>query len=304
MRKALTGLVMAACVFAFAGRALAHIQVEGSPFLIFQLTATELSQINIKDGTTADWESLFDPSVSAPQFFASPTVGDGAQYDPNDLDFRIWLGWTGGTVPHLYLAIQRVDNVYINQYAGGNPGDLWQDDSIEFMLDGDHSGGQYGGWNADQYASEEELKLINNSQAQQYLGTDVSPDGITVGYLGAGTGWVNKPPYGDGGGGHAGTNPTTSAIEMFVTPMDNCIWNDPAGSTISQVAADKIIGFQISVPDFDTGRGAYHAFHTLSGQAETYRYADRFVDGIMVATEGPTAVEQSSWADVKASFTR
>lgn len=306
MRKAVAGLVAAACVFAFAGGALAHIDVEGSPFLMFELTDAELAAIDIKDGSIADWEALFDPSVVATDFFADPGVGDGAQYDPNDLDFRIWFGWTSVTRGnHLYMALQRVDNVFINEYAGGSPGELWRHDSVEFMLDGDHTGGQYGGWEAGQYETEEELKLINNSQAQQYLGISSSPDNILVGYLGSGTGWVNFPPYADAGGGNSGTAPTTSVIEFFVTPFDNLIWNDPEGSVQSELVADKIVGFQISVPDFDTAPSSYHAFHTLSGQSATYRFAERFVDGVLVGSEGGgTAVEQTSWADIKSSFAR
>jgi hypothetical protein len=306
MRKALTGLLASAIVCTFAGRALAHIDVEGSPFLVFELAQSELAAIDLKDGSIADWEALFDPSLLATDFFSDPNVGDGAQYDPNDLDFRIWLGWTRQAQGnHVYLAMQRVDNVLINEYAGGAPGDFWRHDSVEFMLDADHSGGQYGGWTeGTDYTTEEELKLINNAQAQQYLGIAGSPDAIHVGYLGAGTGWVNILPYADGGGGDAGTNPTVSAIEFYVTPFDNLIWNDPAGSVIGTLDPDNIIGFQISVPDFDTAPSAYHAVHTLSGQAETYRYADRFVDGIMVAGEGTTAVEETSWADVKASFAK
>lgn len=305
MRKAVAGLVAAACVFAFAGGALAHIDVAGSPFLLFELTDAELAAIDMDDASVADWEALFDPSLGAADFFSDPTVGDGAQYDPNDLDFRIWLGWTNvSRGNHVYLTIQRVDNVYINEYAGGAPGELWRYDSIEFMLDGDNSGGQYGGWSADQYESEEELKLINNGQAQQYVGIADSPDGIRTGYLGAGTGWVTVPPYSYAGGGSTGTNPTSSVIEMYVTPFDNLVWNDPAGSDQTDLVAGNMVGFQISVPDFDTAPSAYHAFHTLSGQAQTFRYAERFVDGILVGAEGGTAVEQTSWADVKASFAR
>jgi len=305
MRKAVTGLMVAACVFAFTGNALAHIDVAGSPFLLFELTQSDLGKINLKDASVADWEALFDPSLVATNFFADPAVGDGAQYDPNDLDFRVWMGWTRQSQGnHVYFAIQRVDNSFINTYPGGAPGDLWKFDSVEFMLDGDHTGGQYGGWDATQYTSEDELKLINNAQAQQYLGISNSPDNILVGYLGSGTGWVNSLPYADAGGGNSGTNPTTSVIEFFCTPYDNLIWNDPAGSTMSVLIPDKIVGFQVSVPDFDTEAGAYHAFHTLSGQGATYRFADRFVDGILVGSDQATAVESASWADVKASFAR
>jgi hypothetical protein len=306
MRKSLCGLFAAALVVGLTANAQAHIDVAGAPFLLFEMGDADLAAIDIKDGTLSDWDSQFGvPSLVATDFYADPTVGDGAQYDPNDLDFRIYLGWTRqNRGNHIFVAIERVDDVYINEYEGGNPGSLWTQDAIEFMVDGDHTGGQYGGWPSADYTAEE-LLLINNQQAQQYEGIPESPDGLLVGYLGAGTTWVNLPPYADGGGAAVGTSPTVSVVEWYLTPYDNLIWNDPAGSVQSTLIPDKIIGFQISVPDFDTEPRAYHAFHTLSGQAETFRYAERFVDGILVGSDDvSSAVESSSWAQIKGSFAR
>ena len=45
----------------------------------------------------------------------------------------------------------------------------------------------------------------------------------------------------------------------------------------------------------DEAPSDYRAFHTLSGQAATWRFAERFVDGRLVGT-GETAVEEDSWA--------
>ena len=308
MKRKVAGLLALTMVLAFSGTALAHIDVEGSPFLIFEMSTSEIQSIDIKDGSVADWEALYDPNLLPTDFFADPTVGDGAQYDPNDLDFRIWFGWTrpiNGN--HIYFAVERVDDVYLNEYEGGNPGSLWQHDSVEFMIDGDHTGGQYGGWTSgEHYETEEELKIINNAQAQQYLCIPESPDGYYAGYLGSGTGWVNTPSYMDAGGGVVGTNPTISVIEFYTTAFNNIIWNDPDGSDAAELTPDLIVGFQISVPDFEVAPASYHAFHTLSGQSETFRYAERFVDGILVGAADPgpgiTAIEASSWAQIKASF--
>ena len=307
MKRTVVSLLTLALVFAFAGGALAHIDVEGSPFLWFELTDEELAIINVRDGSIEDWDSLFEPSLYAPDFYADPDVGQGLPYDPAILDYRIWLGWTrAGRGNHLYLAIERIDAVYVNEYEGGAPGQIWQYDSIEFMVDGDHSGGQYGGWEPEFYDTEEELLLIDNAQAQQYVAIAVTPDDQHIGYLGAGTGWVIRPPFADAGGAAWGADPNISVIEMYVTPFDNCIWNDPDNSVVSTLEPDRIIGFQISVPDFDVEPRAYTAFHTLSGQGATFKYAERFVDGVLVGADidptDPTAVQSSSWADIKSSF--
>ena len=79
-----------------------------------------------------------------------------------------------------------------------------------------------------------------------------TPDGRHVGYLGKGTEWVTALPYADGGGGSTGDGPTTTITEFFVTPFDDLIWNSQEASVPSPLFDGKIIGFSITVPDFDT----------------------------------------------------
>ena len=99
------------------------------------------------------------------------------------------------------------------------------------------------------------------------------------------------------------TGPTTTIIEFFVTPFDDLIWNSPDDSVASPLFDGKIIGFQISAQDMDEGPSDYRAFHTLSGQAATWRFAERFVDGRLVGVGGDgTAVEEDSWGRIKAVF--
>ena len=273
-------------------------------YLLFEVPEAELLDIDLRDASIADWEDVIgEPSLIATDFFADPTVGDGAQYDPADLDYRIWLGWNS-SLGTLWMGMERIDNTYINEYAGGDLGSLWQYDAIEFMVDGDHTGGDYTG-SADENWTAEEKDLNNNRTAQQYVAIADTPDGRHVGYLGKGTEWVNALPYADGGGGSIGEGPTTSIIEFFITPFDDLIWNSPDDSVPSPLTDGKIIGFQISAQDFDRGccEGEnYRAFHTLSGQAATWRYAERFVDGRLVGVGGGTSVEEESWGRIKATL--
>ena len=258
------------------------------------------ADLDITDISVADWEDVVgDPSLVATDFYADPTVGEGAQYDPADMDYRIWLGWNGSSST-MHMAMERVDDVYINEYAGGDLGQLWRHDAIEFMLDGDHTGGDYTG-SADENWTEEEKKFNNNRTAQQYVAIADTPDGRHVGYQGAGAEWVNALPYADGGGGSVGEGPTTSIFEFYVTPFDDLIWNSPDDSKATNLVDGGIIGFQISVPDFDIEPSNYRAFHTLTGQAATWRYAERFADGRLVGAGGGTAVESDSWGRIKAS---
>jgi len=134
-----------------------------------------------------------------------------------------------------------------------------------------------------------------------YVAIADTPDGRHVGYQGAGAEWVNALPYADGGGGSVGEGPTTSIFEFYVTPFDDLIWNSPDDSQATNLVDGGIIGFQISVPDFDIEPSNYRAFHTLTGQAATWRYAERFADGRLVGAGGGTAVESDSWGRIKAS---
>jgi len=298
MRKSLLSLIAAGLIGGMSGTAGAHIG--DNIYLLYEIADADVADIDIFDQSVTDWEDVVgDASLVATDFYQDPTVGDGAQYDPADLDYRIWLGWNASTTT-VHMAMERVDNVYVNEYAGGDLGQLWRHDAIELMLDGDHTGGDYTS-GADPEWTEEEQLLNGNRTAQQYVSVADTPDGRHVGYQGAGSDWVNALPYADGGGGSVGEGPTTSIFEFYVTPFDDLIWNSPDDSKKSNLVDGAIIGFQISVPDFDTEPSAYRAFHTLSGQAATWKYAERFVDGRLVGAGGGTAVESDSWGRIKAS---
>jgi len=292
-------LIAIGLVCSLTGGASAHIGDQ--VYLIFEIPDADTQDIDLRDVSVADWEDVVGDAMFTPlDMYQDPTVGDGAQYDPADLDYRIWVGYNGnqGTV---WMGMERIDNVYINEYTGGDLGSLWQHDAIEFMLDGDHTGGDYTG-SADENWTDEEKTLNGNRTAQQYVAIADTPDGRHVGYQGAGADWVNTLPYADGGGGSIGEGPTTNIIEFFVTPFDDLIWNSPDDSVRSPLVDGKIIGFQISAQDFDTAPTEYRAFHTITGQAATWRYAERFADGRLVGAGGATAVEDDSWGRIKASL--
>jgi len=297
MRRSLMLLIAIGLVCGLTGGANAHIGEK--VFLLFEATADDLADIDLRDGSVEDWEDVFgEPSWVPTDLYADPTVGDGAQYDPADLDYRIWAGWNSDTNT-IWYAMDRIDNVYFGrEYDGSSP---WNYEAIEVMLDGDHTGGDYTG-SANPDWTDEEKKLNNNRTAQQYIAVADDPSGRHVFYLGAGSDWVNELPYADGYGVSVGDGPTQSIIEFFVTPFDDLIWNSPGDSRASNLVAGGIIGFQISCPDTDQAPGQDRAFHTLSGQAATWRFAERFIDARLVGAGGATAVEQASWGRIKASL--
>lgn len=309
MKRTLILLLGAAMVVSYSGTASAHIGT--SIFPVYELPTADLP--DVRDGTLEDWEDVLPGQSLDHNSFLPLAVADGAAVDPADLAYRVFMAWHSAGV-HLFAALERVDDVYVNTYEGGDPINFWQFDSMEFMVDGDHSGGSYNGFSAEEY-SEEERKLLTNFQAQQYVAIPESPDGISMGYQGNGAGWVPFPPYGDGGGFNDGNeSPNTAVIEVMVTPFDELNWQGPEVSRRSTLAAGRIIGFQFSIPDFDAGcaacdPGGYHGFHTLSGQPNTWRLAENFVDGELIGCDTgdcgsapATAVEANSWGRIKAGL--
>ena len=122
-----------------------------------------------------------------------------------------------------------------------------------------------------------------------------------------------REPYAAAGGGVLGATPATTVTEMKVTPFDDLIYDDEAASAASELYPGKVIGFTIHTTDNDAteysdGMGPTH-LQVLSGRVQAYRFADLFVDGLLVgAGEDPSrydddsAVEPSSWGRIKASF--
>lgn len=304
MRRFVTLALAGAFVLAFQRPSTAHIG--GLVYPIYELPTSDLPDIH--DGSIQDWEDVLPGTSLTQNDFAPLNVADGAGINPADLAYRVFMAWHSASQT-VWAAIERVDDVYINTYAGGDLTTIWQYDSIEFMLDGDHTGGSYNGFDANTYSADE-LKQLSNYQAQQYVAIAESPDNKLIGYQGAGQGWVGNPPWADAGGFAQGESPNTSVIELYATAWDALDWRGPELSRRSRLAANGIIGFQISVPDFDTEAGAYHGFHTLSGQANTWRQAENFVDGQLIpcstgdcgSAPTPTAVAEDSWGRIKAAF--
>ena len=140
------------------------------------------------------------------------------------------------------------------------------DSSIAFMVDGDHTGGEYSyllGINCQECTAEEVLE--DNRQAQRWMAIAEAPGGgELLGYDGA-SDWVTKEPYAAAGGGVIGESPATTVTEFKVTPFDDLIYNDEDASEASQLFPGKIIGFTIT-------RRTMTTFGTMTGLGTRCEY--------------------------------
>lgn len=294
-------LTATALVLATLAPALAHVGSRIYP--VFDVSPPYAPDLD--DGSVADWEDIAYDATATSLDFASLAVGDGGSLAPDDLALRMFLGCNDAD-GRIYFALQRFDDVYVNEYDGTGGQSMWRHDNVEIMIDGDHSGGPYNGYSADSF-SDEELKRLVNAQAQHYVAIVESPDGQLLWNLGAGDAWVSRPPWAEVGGFVVDESPHYSLIEGAVTAWDDLSWEGPSFSRRSVLEAGRIIGFQISVADFDTDPGAYHGFHVLEGQESTWRLAERFVDGQLLCTgcdasQVVSAVRVDSWGRIKASL--
>ena len=263
---------------------------------IFEITDNELAQFDLKDGSTEDWENFGEASLTILDFDAYTTAGElvGRQFDPADLDFRVWLAWNA-TQKRIYVAGQFVDDAYV----GVGETDTGAADHLAFDVDADHSGGRHF-----YFSGETQLHL---QHAQRYrVPANVVPEDpveISWGPLSR-SDWMIHPPYADGGWGLVGENPLFWVLEFYVTPFDELIWDDPEGSVISRLDVGTVIGLQVWVMDVDTTAGEFELYLIHDGVPGAGD-ADDFVDGLLIGAgdiPDETAVRSYSWGRIKASL--
>ncbi len=307
-------LSMIGLVVGLLGGAEAQESERLYPFV--ELTDADLDQIDVTDGSIDEWVDLLgEPTLTALDFQTRP---DKAPYDPADMDYRVWLAWHGAT-HRIYVAVERSDDIYINNYDGRDAArsecvSMWgHDSSVQFSVDGDASGGKYSFY-LNEIKDPDEHRLLNYQHAQNYnaLG-DIGGGGgshVCLGGSRAKEDWYNLPPYAEGGGASFGAHPTLSVTEFYVTPFDRLIWNSPAESVVSTLSRGTLIGFILSIRDFDVeGALLAEGYHFINGQDQWSGLfnADDFARGLLVGPGGEipdSAVESLTWGRIKATFVR
>lgn len=282
---------------------------------IFEVTTDDLAKIDLYDGSIDDWlEILGEPPLTPVDFTTS-----GAAYDPADLDYRIWLAWHGAT-NRIYVAMELIDDEYVNVFnrgalATGNDAEdsahhiiTNNDGSVEFLIDGDHSGGQFYGYQCcgDEWLlshqTAQEYEIISQVPAELYGNVQGFDGGRVKGV------WISHSPYSEVGGATFGEAPTVSILEFYVTPFDILRWDSASieESQISDLFVGKIVGLALGLPDFD--QTFDFGFYSHKFPDRYTHSADFFADGVLVGKDGKvpeiTAVDKNSWARIKASFSK
>ena len=193
-------------------------------------------------------------------------------------------------------------------------------DSVQFSIDGDHSGGE--GLRQGVKNIDDPILISIGGRTQSYSVIAETIRGPTlenhiregkIGSTGKPTSWKVSPPYGDAGGAAAGEQPTVSVIEMYVTPYDWWgAWDAMDQTEFSELSANRIVGFDITIFDQDRDHNpcdpcpvaewfpADLDVESLADSGRGMQIADIFLDGLLLPARS-TAVESITWGRIKAS---
>ena len=288
MRTASLRVLAALLTVALAGAVDAHLG--DTIFPIWEIPTSDLPDLH--DGTLEDWEEAL-PMASLNHNDFVYTANWESVVDAEDFAFRVFLAWHSAS-QQFYMGIESIDDVYL-AYGNG---------FTQFMVDGDHSGGQ------------------DYSQAQRYLARPEATGDQRLLDFAAWfplDDWATEPPWADVGAYQYGESPNISAIELSVTAWDDLDWHGPELSKRSVLKAGRIVGFNIAVMDFDVpdspdGGRTPDGIYLLAEIGDFGDYltqggsADNFVDGELIpcfrgdCSGATTAVSQDSWGRIKASF--
>ena len=276
-------------------------------FPIACLSPETLANIEL-DGHVEDWvDALGEPALTPLDFYlqSHPSLNSYHQYDPSNLDFRIWLAWS--PPGRFFVAGEFADDVYRNE----DHAVFYFSDSAALMVDGDHSGGRYQFFGSHGPGETRELDPRANQQAQFYEVISRVAEGpqVSLPFISATTRyWPVSLPYAFGSGRVAGENPTIWTVEFFATCFDELnVLDDPEVSVISELAPGKVIGFDFAVTDWDRNETKNARFFLSPQAPENYEGegADYFFDGLLLGPQGEpgdSAVQSVSWGRIKASL--
>lgn len=270
---------------------------------IYELPSSDLPELD--DLSLSPWEQIVPAPSLESMDFTSTQVGMAGT---DDLAARVYLAWHGGT-RRVYLAVERVDDIYSNEYAGGDAPFFTGADHLQLLVDGDHSGGQFACGPED--ATVEQARRFVGAQAQFYAAVAESPDGVRFGYEGAANAWASRPPWADFAVRQLGVEPTQTRMQLYVTPWDDLNWVGPEASVPSRLAPGRILGLQLALIDRDLpgGSGIRYEITSLRTRPGLTCYAENFVDALLLpcdrgdCSRAPeSAVRADAWARIKAGL--
>lgn len=296
MKSTFVILAMCALVGGLVGAVYAGT---GPDLLIPQINPANITL----DGLGTDWEN---PAIYPQEYMLTrdDLGGDatGGEMPPvDDWDGILYLGWSAPPDNMLY-GYSRVNDDILNDECATNGGS-WQDDGIEFVIDGDNSGGDYRTGYATHAETAMQLGIRmtqvplphgpggNETNTQEHIWANAEAE------------WLSGPEYLLAALQH----PTTRENCTYAYEWKMAVW-DVTGTSAAESqrhtnTLGDVIGLLVQWDDSDAEldkRDNQPATCGPEGNAG-WTNADHcndayFVEGLVVA------VEPTSWGSVKASF--
>jgi len=223
-------------------------------FKIFQFPRDAIPRI---DGDTADWDMVPFSYVYDSSWVSDTSEGHGADFDRNDLDVKVTVGWVKG-LNRLYFRYEAHDDFW--DFGRFNPRG-YLNDIFEVSVDGDMSGGPFifnpllvpdrgGDSNSPEYQENYTRFAGNHAQNYHIFTPPVRNAWVMVW---GGQPWIAEFPYSNyaydfnfkpGGSGKL-------VMEFWITPFDYAPVEGPERSVESQLEENNLIGLAWSTLDFD-----------------------------------------------------
>ena len=294
-------LTICCCLLAYPARlAFGHLP-EGKVYRAFHFPDHLIPTI---DGDLSDWQIVGESYVVTTDQFVD--LIPPADESVDDFSIRLLMGWNEAQ-NMLFVAAQIRDDFHqIDRPAGSATVLIWQDDNMSVYLDADHSGGQYG--NFRNISSERQLQL-SGSQAQWFTIAGPPPDADFFVKVSAAAWYaLSDGPYTQAAFAIERGEETAAVVtyEFMVVPFDRVDMRADFLSNQHFLQEGEIIGFNVEFWDFDhRGSDIADSRWSLSGGQNAQLLAERFSDLILMPLENrfnPTAIQLSSWGQIKKSY--
>lgn len=222
-------------------------------FKIFQFPSNMIPRI---DGKTDDWEIVPESYEIGTEELSDTTNGKGTNYDRDDLDINVRVGWVKG-LNRLYFLYEAHDDYWNMYYKRG--------DIFEIVVDADLSGGQF--INNEQIADTWESHfMFKGVHAQNYHIFTPPGEGRDWVFVWGCQKWVSELPYANHAYSYNFSEGESGklVLEFWITPFDYAPYEGPERAVESKLVEDTIIGLSWSVLDYDEKNGQYEGFWNLS----------------------------------------
>ncbi len=228
--------------------------------------------------------------------------------DVSSIAFR-WIPTWNEESNRIYYAYERFDD----KYQGSN-------ESIEISVDADHSGGNF--WNLEGQTDDEIARTRGRHAQISHYWFD---DGVSKGegnwnwFWMTQADWYDVPPFSDKAYYFSGTAPNSfeemrQRAEWWTVYWDDFNWEDPEGSILHDFEEGEIIGLMGSVFDADAELEDdcnCESRWALNPNVQSFGDADYLADFLLLGVDGsafegvtPTAIEDNTWGQIKASFNK